>query len=78
MYAVYKMRVEELDASFLETLKSLFRNQEIEIAVCEAAASAEDETTYLLKTPANRDRLLRAIENIAHDREFVSPSISTS
>lgn len=72
MYAVYKMRADELDGSFLEKLKSLFKDREIEIAVSEADASGEDETAYLLESPANRERLLRAIENIANDRDLVT------
>jgi antitoxin YefM len=72
MYAVYKMRVNELDGSFLENLKNLFKDREIEIAVSEVGASAEDETAYLLDSPANRRRLLRAIENIAQGRNLVA------
>jgi antitoxin YefM len=72
MYAVYKMRADELDASFLETLRSLFKDREIEIAVSEAPERAEDETDYLLKSPANRARLLQAIENVAQGRDVVS------
>lgn len=72
MYAVYKLRADELDDSFLETLKNLFKNREIEIAVSEASTSTEDETDYLLKSPANRNRLLQAIENIAEDRNLVT------
>lgn len=72
MYAVYKLRAEELDQRFLDTLKSQFRDREIEIAVCEVAESAEDETAYLLRSPANRERLLRAIENVAQGRDLVT------
>ena len=72
MYAVYKLRANELDGSFLDTLKSLFKDREIEIAVSEASASSDDETAYLLESPANSERLLRAIENIAHERDLVS------
>ena len=72
MYAVYKMRADELDGKFLETLKSLFKDREIEIAVSEAPESADDETAYLLESPANRARLLQAIENIAEGRNLVS------
>jgi antitoxin YefM len=61
-----------LDGSFLDTLKSLFKDREIEIAVSEASTNAEDETAYLLKSPANSERLLRAIENIARDRDLVT------
>lgn len=72
MYAVYKMRADELDGSFLETLRNLFKDREIEIAVSEAGESAEDETAYLLGSRANRQRLLQAIENIVHDRDLVA------
>ncbi|HBL25836.1 MAG TPA: hypothetical protein DD490_03270 [Acidobacteria bacterium] len=72
MYAVYTLRAEELDLRFLETLKSQFRDREIEIAICEVAGRAEDETAYLLRSPANRERLLDAIENVSQGREIVT------
>lgn len=72
MYAVYKLRADELDQRFLDTLKSQFQDREIEIAVCEATESAEDETAYLLRSPANRERLLRAMENVAQGRDLVA------
>jgi antitoxin YefM len=49
----------------------MFKDKEIEIAVCEADQSEEDETEYLLKSPANRDRLLKAIENVARSHNLV-------
>lgn len=70
MYAVYKLRAEELDQRFLDTLKVQFQDREIEIAVCEVADTAEDETAYLLRSPANRERLLRAIENVDQGRDL--------
>lgn len=72
MYMVYKMKTEELDSRFLRALKVMFKDKEIEIAVCEAAQSEEDETEYLLKSAANRDRLLKAIENVARKNHLVS------
>lgn len=72
MYMTYKMKVEELDSRFLRALKAMFKDKEIEISVCEAGQSEEDETAYLLKSQANRDRLLRAIENVAHSRNLVT------
>jgi antitoxin YefM len=72
MYMTYRMKTEELDSRFLRALKVMFQDKEIEIIVCEAAQSEEDETAYLLKSQANRDRLLRAIENVAHDRNLVT------
>jgi len=72
MYMIYKMKAEELDSRFLRALKTMFKDKEIEIAVCEADQSEEDETEYLLKSPANRDRLLKAIENVARKHHLVS------
>jgi len=71
MYMVYKMKVEELDSRFLRALKTMFKDKEIEIAVCESAQSEEDETEYLLEFPANRDPLLQAIENVARSHNLV-------
>lgn len=75
MYTIYKLRAAELDQRFLDALKHQFQDREIEIAVTEAADSAEDETAYLLRSPANRERLLKAIENVAQGRnlEVVDP-----
>lgn len=50
----------------------MFKNKEIEIVVCEAEQSEEEEMAYLLKSPANRERLLKATENAAHDRNLIS------
>ncbi len=75
MYTIYKMKADDLDGRFVRALKTLFKNKEIEIAVCEAAANEDDETAYLLKSPANRERLLKAIDNVAHDRNLVTVDI---
>jgi antitoxin YefM len=72
MYTVYRMNARELDSHFLRALKAMFKDKEIEIVVCEATQSEEDETAYLLRSPANRDRLLKAIENVAQDRNLVT------
>jgi antitoxin YefM len=71
MYTIYKLRADELDQGFLDTLKQQFQGREIEIAICEAADSAEDETAYLLRSPANRERLLKAMENVAQGQNLV-------
>jgi antitoxin YefM len=75
MYVVYRMNAKELDSSFLRTLKDKFKDKDIEIVVCEAAQSEEDETAYLLRVPANRERLLKALENVAHDRDLITINI---
>jgi antitoxin YefM len=72
MYAIYKMKANELDSKFLKALKAMFKDKELEIVVCETSESEEDETAYLLKSPANRERLLEAIENVANNRNLVT------
>jgi antitoxin YefM len=75
MYTIYRLNANDLDSRFLRALKALFKNKEIEIAICEAAEIEEDETAYLLKSPANRERLLQALENVAHDRNLVTVNV---
>ncbi|MBF0154126.1 MAG: hypothetical protein HQL64_10345 [Magnetococcales bacterium] len=66
MYTIYRLNADELTVDFLESLKTLFRHKSIEISICETAAQEQDETAYLLAHPANRSRLLSAIENVQH------------
>ena len=70
MYTIYRLHADELDQRFLDTVKRQFEDREIEIVVSEAVESAEDETAYLLRSPANRERLLRALENVAQGRNL--------
>jgi len=72
MYMIYKMNSRELDNRFIKALKEIFKDKEIEIVVCEAENIEEDETAYLLKSPANRERLLKAIENVSHNRNLTT------
>ncbi len=72
MYAIYQANAEELDIHFLTALKTMFKNKKVEIVVCETAQLEEDETAYLLSSPANRTHLLKAIENVAHNRNLVT------
>ena len=75
MYTMYKINANELDLHFLEALKILFADKEIEIAVCETIVREEDETDYLLRSPANRDHLLKAIENVNNNRNLITVDI---
>ena len=76
MYTLYKLNADELDSRFLESLKAQFQHKLIEISVCEAEESSEDETAYLLKSPANRDHLLAAIANVEAGDNLVSVDIA--
>ena len=75
MYTIYKLKADELDNRFLQALKTMFKGKDIEIAVAEAQQVEEDETTYLLKSPANRERLLKAIENVALNQNLIEAKV---
>ncbi len=56
IYTIYQLDAGGLDEAFLEALRTLFQGKRIEITVAEL-----DETEYLLRSEANRERLLAAI-----------------
>ena len=66
MQAIYRLNARELNEQFLEGLKLTFGEQDIEIIV-----SQFDETDYLLRSPANQERLLTAIENVKQGKNLV-------
>jgi antitoxin YefM len=66
MQTVYHLRTDELDAQFLESLKTLFKDKTIEIVVTEV-----DETAYLLHSDTNREQLLQAIEHVEKGENLV-------
>ena len=68
MDAIYHVKADELDQRFLDTIKELFKDKEIEIAVSE-----RDETAYLLRSPANREHLLRAVADVDRSQHIVTP-----
>lgn len=68
MTTIFQTTVEELDESFLESVRAAFKGGSIEISVSEA-----DETAYLLRQPANRTRLLRAVADVDAGRNVVTP-----
>lgn len=71
MFTIYRARADELDNRFLESVKAAFGGEEIEIAVCSV-----DETEYLLSSPANRQRLLRAVADVESNHNLVVPDQS--
>ncbi len=68
MDAIYHVKADELDQNFLDTLKAMFKDKEIEIVVYE-----RDETAYLLRSPTNREHLLRAISDVEKSQNLVTP-----
>jgi len=69
MHTIYRLNANELNGQFLEALKSLFQDKEIEIVVSEV-----DETTYLLQSETNRKRLMESLENINLGKNLVEIS----
>ncbi len=61
MIASFKLTINELNADFIENLKSLFNDKNIvEIHISEEI----DETEYLLSTSANRESLFRSLQQL--------------
>jgi antitoxin YefM len=71
MTTTFHTTVEELDESFLESVRAAFKAGSIEISVSEA-----DETAYLLRHPTNRERILRAVADVNAGRNVVTPDQS--
>jgi antitoxin YefM len=68
MQTIYQINADELDQSILDSIKALFKHKEIEIVISE-----RDETAYLLRSPANREKLLQAINDIEENRNIIVP-----
>ncbi|MBF0541593.1 MAG: hypothetical protein HQK91_09115 [Nitrospirae bacterium] len=66
MYSTYRINVNELNDKFIEALKIIFKDKEIEITVQDV-----DETAYLLKSENNKKRLLEAISNVKNNINLV-------
>ena len=66
MQSIYKLKANELDEQFITGLKATCKDKDIEIIVYEM-----DETEYLLKSEANRIRLMKARANIENKTNLV-------
>lgn len=75
MYTLYRINANELDLSFVNALKTTFKNKEIEIAVSETSQIQNDETEYLLRSSNNRERLMNAIDNVTNNRNLVTVNL---
>jgi hypothetical protein len=61
MYTTFHIKASELDETFIKALKMIFKSKRISILVEEE----QDETEYLLSSPANRKMLEKSLENAA-------------
>jgi len=69
MTTTYHLNASELNQQFLEQIKIEFGDKPIQVTITEL-----DETEYLLASDANRNRLLRAIENVKSRKNCVEVS----
>ena len=69
--ANFTMKLNDLDTGLIKKLKSFFKDDKlIEINILDD----RDETEYILSTPANRDSILRSLEQLKnHDIISKSP-----
>jgi antitoxin YefM len=70
MQNIYRLNANELDQSFLDSLKAKFKDQDIEIII-----NPIDETDYLMASEVNRTRLLKAVENIKQRSQLVEVTL---
>ena len=68
MTAIYQGKAEELDQNFIESVEAVFKDKEIEITVYE-----RNETDYLLRSPANREQIVRAIGDVENSENIDTP-----
>ncbi len=69
MQTIYQINADELDENLLDSIKAQFKHKEIEIVVFE-----RDETAYLLRSPANREHLLRAVKDVEENKNIIVPN----
>ncbi|MCA1754005.1 MAG: hypothetical protein LC641_04735 [Spirochaeta sp.] len=67
MYTTYRLHADELAENFIKAVKQTFKDRNIEIIVQEV----QDETEYLLSSQANKEHLLRSIQNVANHTNLV-------
>ena len=67
MVTTYQLNTRELGNSFINSLREAYPDQNIEIMVCE-----QDVTEYLLSSPANREHLEKAIENVKQGKNLIN------
>ena len=67
METVFKLKAAELDSGFIDSVKNLFKDREIEISI----KTILDETEFLFNNPANKKHLLDALKEVKKNKNLV-------
>ena len=67
METVFKLKAAELDRGFIDSVKNLFKDREIEISI----KPIQDETDFLFNNPANKKHLLDAIKEVKKNKNLI-------
>ena len=68
MVTIFQINETELDSRFLKSLKSMFKNRKLTLTV---EAEEIDETSYLMSSSINNERLMQAIKNVENGKNLV-------
>ena len=63
METIFKTNTNQLDNKFLDVIKSLFKDQDIEISIRNV-----DETAYLLSNKANREHIFSSVAEYQNEK----------
>ena len=59
MEAIYRLNTREMGIDFVNSIKTAYPDQNVEIMVRE-----QDETEYLMSSPANREHLNKSMQEV--------------
>lgn len=70
MQTTYRLKANELNQKILDGIKTIYGDQEIEIIIYEV-----NETDYLCKSEANKNRLIQAINDVNERKKLIEVSL---
>ncbi|MBI3874905.1 MAG: hypothetical protein HY300_02860 [Verrucomicrobia bacterium] len=71
MQTTYMLNTKDLDERFLKSIKAAFPRRAVAIRISDESIE-EDTTAYLLKSPTNRKRLLKAVAEAKAGKNLVN------
>jgi len=69
LVSTFQINEAELDNNFVKALKSMFKNRNLTLTI---EVEKMDTTEYLLSNTANKERLLKAVENAKQRKNLVN------